>query len=410
VRRRLVRSTLGVVAVAILALGLPLVFVSLKLIRDGARTELLREAQTVQGYVEDRVQTHRPVDDRLTDLVPSSDRVTVSLPGKAPIIVGAREPSDALAQTIQLGPGGTVRVERSAGPVHNQQVRVGLLIGVVALTAAAVAAGVALLSARRLSVPLLDVASRAARLGAGDFRSAPRRHGIPELDRVSDVLDRSAAQIADLVGRERDLASNVSHQLRSRLTALSMRLEELSEHDDPYVRDEATQALEQAERLNGVIAELLAHARDRRAAEADRIDLGAEIATIVGEYAPTVRRAGREVRIDCEPGLRAMATSGRLQQAVGALVDNAFEHGSGAVRVTAYSTGRNAVIEVTDQGAGVPTELVARLFDRGVSGGNGTGLGLALARALVEADGGRLELRRSSPPVFAVFLPRVEPI
>jgi signal transduction histidine kinase len=63
------------------------------------------------------------------------------------------------------------------------------------------------------------------------------------------------------------------------------------------------------------------------------------------------------------------------------------------------------LIEVSDSGAGVPEELVPHVFDRGVSVGSSTGIGLALARALVEADGGRLELSRARPPVFTIFLP-----
>jgi signal transduction histidine kinase len=66
------------------------------------------------------------------------------------------------------------------------------------------------------------------------------------------------------------------------------------------------------------------------------------------------------------------------------------------------------VVEVSDDGAGVDADLVPRLFERGVSGTGSTGVGLALARALVEADGGRLELRKASPPVFAVFLSRAD--
>ena len=71
----------------------------------------------------------------------------------------------------------------------------------------------------------------------------------------------------------------------------------------------------------------------------------------------------------------------------------------------ARATDHGLQIEVSDAGAGVPEELVAHVFDRGVSGAASTGVGLALARALVEADGGRLELARTRPATFAVFLP-----
>ncbi len=185
-----------------------------------------------------------------------------------------------------------------------------------------------------------------------------------------------------------------------------MRLEEIALSDAPGVRVEAVAALEQAERLSGVVNELLAQARHARAAGAEVVDVAAELRTIVAEYAPAVARAGRSVAVTAEPGLVATATPGRLHQAVGALVDNAVQHGAGTVQVTAHIAGSNVVVEVTDEGAGVAPDLVPLLFQRGVSGSDSTGLGLALARALVEADGGRLELRRSGPPVFAVYLAR----
>jgi signal transduction histidine kinase len=90
------------------------------------------------------------------------------------------------------------------------------------------------------------------------------------------------------------------------------------------------------------------------------------------------------------------------------LIDNALRHGAGAVTVSARWTGvapdRMVVVEVTDGGQGVPEELEAHVFDRGISGASSTGVGLALARALVEADGGRLELSSARPARFAVYL------
>jgi signal transduction histidine kinase len=86
-------------------------------------------------------------------------------------------------------------------------------------------------------------------------------------------------------------------------------------------------------------------------------------------------------------------------------VENAVQHGSGAVTLSARRGENSLLIEVADAGPGVPEELVPHVVDRGVSVGSSTGLGLALARALVEADGGRLELSRARPPIFTIFLP-----
>ena len=118
-----------------------------------------------------------------------------------------------------------------------------------------------------------------------------------------------------------------------------------------------------------------------------------------------------------QQGLLVKASVARLREAVGVLLDNALRHGAGTVTLTARSgetggsgrlvgaQGDTVVIEVADTGGGVPAELAAHIFERGVSGSGSTGLGLALARALIEADGGRLELSTARPPTFTVFLP-----
>jgi signal transduction histidine kinase len=126
---------------------------------------------------------------------------------------------------------------------------------------------------------------------------------------------------------------------------------------------------------------------------------------VVEEWRPNLRAEGRSLKVRLPDGLLARVTPARIREAVGALVDNARRHGEGAVTLTARAVEGSLVIEVADGGAGVPEDLVPHVFDRGVSGGSSTGLGLALARALVEADGGRLELSRMRPALFTIFLP-----
>ncbi|MGI8696170.1 MAG: ATP-binding protein [Mycobacteriales bacterium] len=408
-RRRILISILGVALVAILVLGLPLLVVSARLIGSAARDDLLREAQSVQRYV-DRHPSFGPADrGAVARLVADGRLVTVSLPKEAAVSAGEPPHGSALIQRTQLQRGGIVKVAEPKATIRDEQLRAGLIIATLALLSALAATLVARLTARRLSGPLLQVADRAAALGAGDFRTSSGRYDVPELDRICDVLDHSAEEIAALVNRERDLASDVSHQLRTRLTSLQIRLEEIALSSDPAVRTEAAAAIEQTERLAGVIDELLSQARNARAAGAGRLDVGQEVAAIVSENRPAVAGAGRRINVCVDGGLVAIATPGRLHQAIGTLVENALEHGGGAIRIAARASGRNVVFEVTDEGLGVAPDLVPTLFERGVSSSGSTGVGLALARALVEADGGRLELRQPCPPVFAVFLPRAEP-
>jgi signal transduction histidine kinase len=404
VRRRLLAATLAVVAVSVFSLGLPLLVVTVRLIADNARTELLRQVQTVAAVVEDPANGE-PTADRLTRLVPPGEQVTVRNSDGKTVAAGPNLGDTPYTASAPVPGGGEVTVARSAGDVRGRQFRVGFAVVAGMAGSAVLAAIAAVLLARRLAEPLSDVAARAARLGAGDYRTSPARPGIDELDRICEVLDRAAGQISAVIQRERTLADDVSHQLRSRLTALRMRLEEIAISPDADVQREASAALEQAERLSAVVDEILAQARTARAEGAGDVDVGREVAAVVDEREPTLRGLRRRVEIDAPDKLIARAEPGRLQQAVGVLVDNALEHGGGTVRVGVRRSGRHAVVEVTDEGPGVPPELVGKLFERGVSGGDGTGIGLALARALVESDGGRLELSRPVPPVFAVYLP-----
>ncbi|WP_300011401.1 HAMP domain-containing sensor histidine kinase [Pseudonocardia sp.] len=402
-RRRILQSTLLVVALTALVLGGPLAITTWQLVDDFDRAELTSRLEQVAARLEgpDAV-----VDVAGLELaVPAGGRLVLEQEGREPLVIGVDVGPDPVAETLPFGPGGLITIEEPRAVLLAQQVQVTLVVLLLIVLSVATGTVVATLTARRLAEPLRDVADRAARLGAGDFRSAPVRHGIPELDRVSEVLDASAAALAELVQRERQLVGDVSHQLRSRLTALQLRLDELSTHPDPSARTEALAALDQAEKLAAVLDELLEAARAARAAGAEPLDLRVGLDQVAEEWRPALRAAGRTLRMRVPEGLLARVTPARITEAVGALLDNALRHGAGTVTVAARATEKSLVIEVTDAGEGVPEELVAHVFERGVSVGSSTGIGLALARALVEADGGRLELSRARPPTFTIFLP-----
>ncbi len=127
------------------------------------------------------------------------------------------------------------------------------------------------------------------------------------------------------------------------------------------------------------------------------------------EWSATFESAGRSLVVDGERGLQVQATTGALAQVLATLLDNSLVHGAGTVCVTTRSAGGSVVVEVSDEGPGVPPELGQRIFARSVSSAGSTGLGLALARDLATADGGRLELLHGRPPVFAVFLIAAQP-
>ncbi|HUN31183.1 MAG TPA: HAMP domain-containing sensor histidine kinase [Trebonia sp.] len=282
------------------------------------------------------------------------------------------------------------------------------------LLVAALTAGIALATvrARRTAKPVEELAEVAGRLGAGDPRPVGRRYGVTEIDQVADGLDAAARRVTHLLTADRELAVDASHQLRTPLTALSMRLEEMvAAADDPeVVREEGTAALAQAERLADVVSQLLSPARRVGAASIARGDVDKVVAQQMTEWEPAFRRSGRKMVLTGDAGLEAYFTPGGLAQVIATLLDNALMHGAGTVTIRRSQSARSVVIEVEDEGGGVPADLVARIFERSVSGRpEGTGLGLSLARTMAAADGGRIVLARRRPPVFAVFLPRNPP-
>lgn len=405
-RRRILQSTLLVVTITALVLGGPLAITTWQLVDDFTRAELTGRLDQVAARLDGPDSFAGGNTAALELAVPPGGRLLLQQAGRPPRVIGAADVGpDPVSESIPFGPSGLITLEEPREALRTQQVQVTLVVLLLIVLSVGSGTVVATLTARRLAEPLRDVADRAARLGAGDFRSAPARHGIPELDRVSDVLDTSAAALAELVQRERILVGDVSHQMRSRLTALQLRLDELAGHPDPVARQEGIAALEQAERLSAVLDDLLDAARAARAAGAEPLDLRAGLAEVADEWRPLLRAAGRALKVRLADGLMARVTPARIREAVGALLDNAVRHGSGTVTLAARASEASLVIEVGDSGDGVPEELVAHVFERGVSVGSSTGIGLALARALVEADGGRLELSRASPPTFTIFLP-----
>jgi len=283
------------------------------------------------------------------------------------------------------------------------------------LLVAAIGVAVALAGglARRTARPVAELAEVAGRLGTGDPRPVGRRYGITELDQVADGLDSASRRVTNLLTADRELAIDASHQLRTPLTALSMRIEEMiASADDPEaVREEGTAALAQAERLADVVSQLLSPARRVGAGSAGLISVDKIVLQQITEWAPAFRRDGRKIVLVGESRLQAYVTPGGLAQVIATLLDNALMHGRGTVTIRRSQSASSVVIEVEDEGNGVPADLVSRIFERSVSGRpEGTGLGLALARTMATADGGRIVLARRKPPVFAVFLPRNPPV
>jgi signal transduction histidine kinase len=412
VRRRLLFSTLAVAVTAVVLFGLPLAFVLIRLQTNAAHQLVQRDATTVARTLENRLRSGLPPDP--TDAADAAH----SLPDRFVSISRDRGPPITFG-----GPPGTGDVITARAVTKNFRVTVVaddsvategvtealVVTGSLAVLAVVVAVALAMFQARRLARPMQELAGAADRLGSGDARPLGRRYGVAELDRVAEGLDESAQRISDMLAAEREFAADASHQLRTPLTALSMRLEEMvAAADQPtVVREEGAAALVQTERLAEVVSQLLGRTRSPAGGSRKRVSIDDVVAQQVVEWDPAFRRKNRKLEVAGDKNLRAYGKPGTLSQVIATLLDNALVHGAGTVTIRTSRTTNSVVIEVRDEGKGVPAELVPRIFERSVSGKpGGTGLGLALARSIAAADGGNVVLVRPKPAVFALFLPR----
>ncbi|MEU2716237.1 ATP-binding protein [Streptomyces sp. NPDC007205] len=410
-RRRLIQSTLAVVLVVIAVFGISLVIVETRTISNSAQERVESEAVRLASIVDSRILAVENVNANVLRNPVSKDQYAViRMPGRPPIEIGTQPRGDVITASQTGEEGEQVTVQEPRSSVTREVGRTLLIIALVALLAVVAAVLLAVRQANRLASPLTDLAETAERLGSGDPRPRHKRYGVPELDRVADVLDSSAERIGRMLTAERRLAADASHQLRTPLTALSMRLEEITLTDDPdTVKEEANVALTQVERLTDVVERLLTNSRDPRTGSAVTFDLDEVIQQQLAEWRPAYRSAGRAIVSSGKRHLQAVGTPGAVAQVLAALIENSLMHGGGTVALRTRVTGNQAVVEVTDEGPGVPADLGARIFERTISGRNSTGIGLAVARDLAEADGGRLELLQAQPPVFGLFLSRTPP-
>ena len=409
-RRRLLASTLAVAVTAVVLFGVPLAFVLRQLQVTTAQDQVQRDATTVARILQNRAGSGMAVN------LQDAEYAAKSLPDRYVSITQNGRP---LYQTGVLPPRGSAITGRAVASEFRVTVEASRSIedadGKLALVAAlaglavAVAVALAMFQTRRLTRPLQELAAAADRLGSGDAGPLGATYGIPELDRVAEGLDGSAQRIGELLAAERQFAADASHQLRTPLTALSMRLEEmLAAAEEPdVVREEGVAALLATERLTEVVSQLLGRTSRSAVRQPAQVSVDDVVAQQVVEWDPAFRRRNRKLEVAGEKNLTAHITPGTLSQLIATLLDNALVHGKGTVGIRTSLTPKSVVIEVRDSGRGVPADLVPRIFERNVSSKpGGTGLGLALARSIAAAEGGQVVLVRPRPAVFAIFLPR----
>lgn len=408
---------MAAVTVAVLLLGVPMSIFGALYTRENLDQNLRLRTQSVTRAVETRVNMNYPIDEEFLErwVEAESDtpaRITVTnLDGT--VVTAGPDLGERTYGADSTSPSGAhVVLEISGTLVFWRAARVVILVVLASLVAFALAAMVALWSARRLAAPLIYLAATAEQIGSGQVRPRLESSGVEEIDLVGAELVRTSDRLAGRIAAERQFAANVSHQLRTPLTALTMRLEEIQMvSEDEEVREEARISLEQVERLVHVVDDLLKASRKADGGTTEALRLEEVFAQQAEEWAQVFERDGRSLVFDSGDDIAVFATPGALAQTLATLIENSLKYGEGttSVRVRDSKSGADTgvVIEVADEGPGVSDDLAPRIFERHVTAGRGSGLGLALARDLVTADGGRLELAQRRPPVFAIFLSAV---
>ncbi len=424
-KRRIVVSIVGVAAVAVLLLGIPLGLAVGRLYANQEVLRLEREASDARRAIDtsslgrgDPIELPTVGSTSLAVYDIAGHRVSGSGPLRAddPVrraLSGAVHDARQGGQIVVAVPingseavVGALRASRSESVVVDRTRRAWLIMAVIAVGALLISALLARWQARRLTRPVDALALAAGRLGSGDFSARTQRSGVTELDQVGVALDTTAERIGGLVARERAFSADASHQLRTPITGLRVQVESALMTPDADLRKALAGALGPIDHLESTVEDLLRLARDTHV-DRSPLNVARLVRDVERDWHGTFAAQGRPLRVTADNEHPAPAVSEpAVRQILDVLVENAERHGAGIVTIEVRHLHGAVRIEVGDEGGGVadPQRVFERRTDRG------HGIGLALARTLAEAEGGRLVLERSGPtPRFALLLPVVEP-
>lgn len=420
-RRRILLAQLGIVAAAVLAFGVPLGAVVARLTRQQAVLRLERQATRAALEVPLPLAAGDDPPD-LPDAEPGTRLALYDAAGQRRFGDGPPSPDSvvlaaATGRVNDATVGGelvvavpiasneaVVAVVRAATArsVVDGRVRLAWLgtAGLALVVVAAAAIGATIL-ARRLAAPVVAVARATRRLGDGDFSVTAPPSGIAELDDAAAAIEATADRLGRLLERERAFSADASHQLRTPLTALRLALD--SAAVDPSNAQTHLEAASAAtDRIETTVTDLLALARDAAPPTA-ALDLRPLLDQAQAAWNGPFAGAGRSLQlIAATQDLHVRASEVTVRQVLDVLLGNALEHGSGQVHLSARPLGAATAVEVTDEGGGLADPATA--FSRRPRSG-GRGIGLALARSLAEAEGGRLLVDPDRPTTFRLLLP-----
>jgi two-component system, OmpR family, sensor histidine kinase BaeS len=294
-------------------------------------------------------------------------------------------------------------------------VLIALAVGVVVALAAALV--VTWFVATRLAAPVAETAEAAYRIADGDFETRLRRPGLgPELDRLTMSFNTMAGRLATTEQTRRRLLADLAHELRTPLASIQATIEAMTDGILPNDQTTLATLTEQSQRLHRLVGDLSAVSR----AEERQLNLHPVVVPAKDVVSEAVAAAGprfdaKGVTLSTADGdatWRVLVDPDRVAEALGALLDNALRHTAegGTVTVAATQHVDRCRIVVTDTGDGFTPDTAAQLFERFYQGdtsrtanGAGSGIGLTIAKAIVEAHHGHLVGHSDGPGTGARF-------
>jgi signal transduction histidine kinase len=302
-----------------------------------------------------------------------------------------------LRSVFASGPPGAVVFSRSTAELEERLKVLWAWLIAVAAAGLAAAAALAVGFARWVARPLSALDSAAGRLGAGELgtRSAAGS-GPPEVRRLAGTFNTMAGRLEALVHGNRATMADVSHQLRTPLAALRLRLDLLAQDADPGTATELAGAQDEIARLSRLVDGLLAVARaENTVAEPVPVAVDSVIGDRVAAWLPVAEERGVTLTTHCPAPVTARLGEGHLEQALDNLLANALDAvpSGGHVSVSAAAGALGARVTVADDGPGMSAQQQQAAFHRFASTtGGGAGLGLAIVHRIVTANGGSAAL------------------
>jgi signal transduction histidine kinase len=413
VRLRVIMLVLAISSLILVSFMLPLALLLRAFAADSAVSGATIRAQFMAPLLStedgldlraavDRVNQQNP-DEPVTIFLPGGRRLGVRAPRSSGVTLAARGTSFseqapggvAIFVAVEGLPKGTAVIRTF---VPDAQLRRGvghawLLLGAVAVGLLAMAVIVAAQLARTLVRPLGDVALAAEQLASGDLTARAPVDGPPEIRQVSDGLNRLAARIGELLAHERETLADLSHRLRTPLTALRIDAESLDAEPEVMAR-----VIGDVDALTRTVNEIIAEARRPAAGGVPAAcDATAVVRARVAYWGALAEDQERPLAVDLPATrLNVLVAEQDLAACVDILLENVFAHtqeGTAfSVRVSPRTAG-GAWVVVADHGPGFSHPDPAR---RGMSSAGSTGLGLDIARRIAEGSGGSLTVGRSA--------------